>query len=53
MRYADPQQREVADILDSARLDSGQRWLKDEGEMERIAGRLAVWIRRGEGWASG
>ncbi|MGW3648331.1 DNA polymerase III subunit alpha [Streptomyces sp. NPDC000878] len=53
VRYADPRQREVADILDSARLlvpidtrdaarlDSGQRWLKDAGEMERIAGRVA------------
>ncbi|MGJ5894707.1 DNA polymerase III subunit alpha [Streptomyces niveiscabiei] len=53
VRYADPRQHEVADILDSARLlvpvdtrdasrlDSGQRWLKDEGEMERIAGRIA------------
>ena len=53
VRYADPHQGEVADILDSARLlvpvdardasrlDSGQRWLKDGGEMERIAGRIA------------
>ncbi|MEV1045656.1 DNA polymerase III subunit alpha [Streptomyces sp. NPDC049916] len=53
VRYADPDQGEVADILDSARLlvptdardasrlDSGQRWLKDTGEMERIAGRIA------------
>lgn len=53
VRYADPDRGEVADILDSARLlvpidardasrlDSGQRWLKDTGEMERIAGRIA------------
>ncbi|MGW3938256.1 DNA polymerase III subunit alpha [Streptomyces phaeochromogenes] len=53
VRYADPHQREVADILDSgrllvpidtrdaARLDSGQRWLKDAGEMERMAGQVA------------
>ncbi|MFE2296233.1 DNA polymerase III subunit alpha [Streptomyces sp. NPDC059452] len=53
VRYADPHQGEVADILDSARLlvpvdirdasrlDGGQRWLKDTGEMERIAGRIA------------
>lgn len=53
VRYADPRQGEVADILDSARLlvpvddrdasrlDGGQRWLKDAGEMERIAGRIA------------
>ncbi|MFF8696553.1 DNA polymerase III subunit alpha [Streptomyces sp. NPDC015144] len=53
VRYADPHQGEVADILDSARLlvpvdtrdasrlDGGQRWLKDAGGMERIAGRIA------------
>ncbi|WP_097875982.1 DNA polymerase III subunit alpha [Streptomyces sp. ms184] len=53
VRYADPDRGEVADILDSARLlvpidardasrlDTGQRWLKDTGEMERIAGRIA------------
>ncbi|MEU3067859.1 DNA polymerase III subunit alpha [Streptomyces sp. NPDC006906] len=53
VRYADPDRGEVADILDSARLlvpidardasrlDSGERWLKDTGEMERIAGRIA------------
>ncbi|XCM33852.1 DNA polymerase III subunit alpha [Streptomyces parvus] len=53
VRYADPDRGEVADILDSARLlvpidardasrlDTGQRWLKDSGEMERIAGRIA------------
>ncbi|KIF73794.1 DNA polymerase III subunit alpha [Streptomyces sp. 150FB] len=53
VRYADPHQGEVADILDSARLlvpvdtrdasrlDSGHRWLKDAGEMERIAERIA------------
>ncbi|MEU3709808.1 DNA polymerase III subunit alpha [Streptomyces catenulae] len=53
VRYADPGQGEVADILDSARLlvpvdtrdaarlDGGQRWLKDAGEMERTAARIA------------
>ncbi|MFT2017463.1 DNA polymerase III subunit alpha [Streptomyces sp. 796.1] len=53
VRYADPGQGEVADLLDSARLlvpiddrdasrlDSGQRWLKDAGEMERTAERIA------------
>ncbi|WP_069735136.1 DNA polymerase III subunit alpha [Streptomyces sp. EN27] len=53
VRYADPDRGEVADILDSARLlvpidardasrlDTGQRWLKDSGEMERVAGRIA------------
>ncbi|MEU5979973.1 DNA polymerase III subunit alpha [Streptomyces sp. NPDC047315] len=53
VRYADPGQGEVADILDSARLlvpvdvrdgaslDGGERWLKDAGSMERIAERIA------------
>ncbi|MEU9606477.1 DNA polymerase III subunit alpha [Streptomyces sp. NPDC048057] len=53
VRYADPGQGEVADILDSARLlvpvdvrdgaslDGGERWLKDAGGMERIAERVA------------
>jgi error-prone DNA polymerase len=53
VRYADPGQGEIADILDSARLlvpvdtrdasrlDGGERWLKDAGSMERIADRVA------------
>ncbi|MEU3601113.1 DNA polymerase III subunit alpha [Streptomyces sp. NPDC006798] len=53
VRYADPGQGEIADILDSARLlvpvdtrdgsalDGGERWLKDAGDMERIAERIA------------
>ncbi|MEU5159232.1 PHP domain-containing protein [Streptomyces sp. NPDC020875] len=53
VRYADPGQGEIADILDSARLlvpvdtrdgsalDGGERWLKDAGDMERIAERVA------------
>ncbi|QDY78243.1 DNA polymerase III subunit alpha [Streptomyces qinzhouensis] len=53
VRYADPGQGEIADILDSARLlvpvdardgsalDGGERWLKDTGDMERIAERVA------------
>ncbi|GAA3479749.1 DNA polymerase III subunit alpha [Streptomyces yanii] len=50
VRYADPGQHRLADVLDSARLlrpidrrrlDSGQRWLKGEGEMARIAQLIA------------
>lgn len=52
VRYADPGQGEVADVLDSARrlvpvdvrdagsLDSGERWLKDAGDMARTAERV-------------
>jgi error-prone DNA polymerase len=53
VRYADPGQGEVADVLDAARLlvpvdargrealDSGEGWLKDAGSMARIAERVA------------
>ncbi|MFE2087820.1 DNA polymerase III subunit alpha [Streptomyces sp. NPDC059460] len=50
VRYADPDQHRLADILDAARLlhpidrrrlDSGQRWLKDEGAMAHIAQLIA------------
>ncbi|WP_406418053.1 DNA polymerase III subunit alpha [Streptomyces sp. NBC_00873] len=50
VRYADPDQHRLADVLDAARLlrpidrrrlDSGQRWLKDEGAMARIAQLIA------------
>ena len=53
VRYADPGQGEVADVLDAARLlvpvaargrealDSGEGWLKDAGSMVRIAERVA------------
>ncbi len=53
VRYADPGQGEVADVLDAARLlvpvdargrealDSGEGWLKDTGSMVRIAERVA------------
>ncbi|MEU9702043.1 DNA polymerase III subunit alpha [Streptomyces sp. NPDC047981] len=50
VRYADPEQHRLADVLDSARLlrpidrrrlDSGQRWLKDEGRMTSIARLIA------------
>ncbi len=46
VRYADPDQHRLADVLDAARLlrpidrrrlDGGQRWLKGEREMARIA----------------
>jgi error-prone DNA polymerase len=53
VRYPDPDQREVADILDASRrlipidvrrpdrLDSGERWLKGTADMARIAERVA------------
>jgi error-prone DNA polymerase len=53
VRYPDPGQSEVADILDAARrlipvdarepehLDSGERWLKGATDMARIAERIA------------
>lgn len=46
VRYADPEQHRLADVLDAARLlrpidrrrlDSGERWLKDERGMETVA----------------
>ncbi|GAA0294350.1 DNA polymerase III subunit alpha [Streptomyces turgidiscabies] len=46
VRYADPDQHRLADVLDAARLlrpvdrrrlDSGERWLKDEERMTEIA----------------
>ncbi|MDR3081296.1 MAG: DNA polymerase III subunit alpha [Streptomyces sp.] len=50
VRYADPDQHRLADVLDAARLlrpidrrrlDSGQRWLKDERRMAGIARLIA------------
>ncbi|MEU4499330.1 DNA polymerase III subunit alpha [Streptomyces sp. NPDC023998] len=50
VRYADPEQHRLADVLDAARLlrpidrrrlDSGQRWLKDERAMTVIAQMVA------------
>ncbi|MGP3984425.1 DNA polymerase III subunit alpha [Streptomyces sp. KR80] len=53
VRYADPRQGPVADVLDAARrlvpidprkpdtLDTGERWLKDAPDMARIAERIA------------
>ncbi|MYS33638.1 error-prone DNA polymerase [Streptomyces sp. KhCrAH-43] len=65
VRYADPGRAEVADLLDSARLlvpidarephrlDSGERWLKDTSDMERIAERVAEATGERPGRASG
>ncbi|CAG6399145.1 DNA polymerase III subunit alpha [Streptomyces cocklensis] len=50
VRYADPEQHRLADVLDAARLlrpidrrrlDGGQRWLKGEEEMARTAQQIA------------
>ncbi|MEV6396925.1 DNA polymerase III subunit alpha [Streptomyces sp. NPDC051907] len=50
VRYADPEQHRLADVLDAARLlrpidrrrlDTGQRWLKDERAMADVARRIA------------
>ncbi|MFD9410698.1 DNA polymerase III subunit alpha [Streptomyces sp. NPDC059989] len=49
VRYADPGQGPVADILDAARrltpvrppFDTGERWLKDPGAMAETADRIA------------
>lgn len=51
VRYADPDQAPVADVLDAARrlvpidpghLDSGQRWLKGPAEMNQLARQVAA-----------
>lgn len=50
VRYADPGQHRIADVLDAARLlrpvdrralDGGERWLKGPAEMAEVAGRVA------------
>ncbi|WLQ43949.1 DNA polymerase III subunit alpha [Streptomyces laculatispora] len=50
VRYADPDQHRLADVLDAARLlrpidrrrlDGGQRWLKDESGMDVVARMIA------------
>ncbi|MFG1807259.1 DNA polymerase III subunit alpha [Streptomyces sp. NPDC049040] len=50
VRYADPDQHRLADVLDAARLlrpidrrrlDGGQRWLRGEAEMARVAQEIA------------
>ncbi|MFJ2745850.1 DNA polymerase III subunit alpha [Streptomyces sp. NPDC087440] len=49
VRYADPHQHRLADVLDAARLlrpidrrrlDSGQRWLKGPADMAAVAARI-------------
>ncbi|MBT2429235.1 DNA polymerase III subunit alpha [Streptomyces sp. ISL-112] len=63
VRYADPGQGPIADVLDSARrlvpvdprrspLDSGERWLKDEGAMRETAERIASAAGLGQGAAA-
>ncbi|MFJ4964989.1 DNA polymerase III subunit alpha [Streptomyces sp. NPDC088729] len=63
VRYADPGQGPVADVLDSARrlvpldprrspLDSGERWLKDASAMREAAGRIASAAGLGQGAAA-
>lgn len=51
IRYADPDQHRLADVLDAARLlrpidrrtlDGGERWLKDPARMREVADRIAV-----------
>ncbi|MGW6316449.1 DNA polymerase III subunit alpha [Streptomyces sp. NPDC055099] len=51
VRYADPSQHRLADVLDAARLlrpidrrslDGGGRWLKGPGEMSEAAARIAA-----------
>ncbi|MEU7157163.1 DNA polymerase III subunit alpha [Streptomyces chrestomyceticus] len=63
VRYADPGQGPVADVLDSARRlmpvdrhrpqarDSGERWLKDANAMARAAERIAEAAGLGHGTA--
>lgn len=50
VRYADPAQHRIADVLDAARLlrpidrrrlDGGERWLKGPGEMGAVAAQIA------------
>ncbi|MGW6570456.1 DNA polymerase III subunit alpha [Streptomyces sp. NPDC054975] len=51
VRYADPAQHRIADVLDAARLlrpidrkrlDCGERWLKGEGDMQMVAERVCA-----------
>ncbi|MFD6418259.1 DNA polymerase III subunit alpha [Streptomyces sp. NPDC060194] len=59
VRYADPGQGPVADVLDASRrllpvrppLDSGERWLKDTAAMHRAAGTVAEAAGLGQGAA--
>ncbi|MFF8957627.1 DNA polymerase III subunit alpha [Streptomyces sp. NPDC014894] len=61
VRYADPAQHRLADVLDAARLlrpvdprrlDSGQRWLKGPSEMHAVAERIAEAAGLGRGRAA-
>ncbi|MEV6840008.1 DNA polymerase III subunit alpha [Streptomyces sp. NPDC051133] len=56
VRYADPDQHRLADVLDSARLlrpvdrrhlDGGERWLKGPGAMAAAADRIAQAVGNG------
>ncbi|WUH94250.1 DNA polymerase III subunit alpha [Streptomyces sp. NBC_00433] len=56
VRYADPEQHRLADVLDAARLlrpidgrrlDGGQRWLKGGEEMARVAQEIAECAGKG------
>ncbi|MFC4955553.1 DNA polymerase III subunit alpha [Streptomyces mauvecolor] len=63
LRYADPAQSRVADVLDAARLlrpipfrhtdqlDPGERWLKDPGAMAAAAEQIALAAGAGPGRA--
>ncbi|MFD3542448.1 DNA polymerase III subunit alpha [Streptomyces sp. NPDC058662] len=61
VRYADPAQHRIADVLDAARLlrpidrrrlDSGERWLKDPAAMGAAAERIAQASGAGPGRAA-
>ncbi|MFF4323772.1 DNA polymerase III subunit alpha [Streptomyces sp. NPDC001568] len=61
VRYADPGQHRIADVLDAGRLlrpidrrrlDCGERWLKDPTAMETIAERIAEASGAGPGRAA-
>lgn len=61
VRYADPAQHRIADVLDSARLlrpidrrslDCGERWLKDPAAMAEAAERIAEAAGAGPGRAA-
>ncbi|MGW5047462.1 hypothetical protein [Streptomyces griseoluteus] len=58
MRYADPGQHRLADVLDAARLlrpvppravDGGERWLKDPEEIAAVAAQIAAAAGHGHG----
>ncbi|MFK0127092.1 PHP domain-containing protein [Streptomyces nigra] len=60
VRYADPEQHRLADVLDAARLlrpvdgrrlDGGERWLKDPAAMRATADRIVQGVGDGPGRA--